>query len=143
MSLERSPSLMSELLCRIFKLVLEQFAHYRCPVPSCRLQWTFKRRMASSDKARFDRCLECDQDFDVASNGFPPNKISFKFVWATKRKEKRENALKNANQELAQQMERPTPIFDMKREITLTWNEPVLTISQKWGAPNRLTKRRA
>ena len=60
------------------------------------------------------RCLECDQEFDVPSNRFPPHKMAANILTKELRLSDEEKKLKHVIQELTQQLEQLLPDFKQK-----------------------------
>ena len=94
-------SLKSEFICSICKLVL---SNTPVTLPCTHVMCNQHLRDGTAKDSSI-RCLECDQEFDVPSNGFPPNKIISSVITKDLHLSDEEKTLKYAMQTLIQQLE--------------------------------------
>ena len=95
-------SLKSKLICSICKLVLSCTP---VTLPCSHVMCNEHLRDGTAKDSSI-RCLKCDQELDVPSNGFPPNKIASNFLTKDLHLSDEEKTLKYAMQNIIHHLER-------------------------------------
>ena len=110
-------SLKTELTCHICKLLLSSTP---ISLPCLHVVCNEHLRDGTVKHGSF-RCLECDQEFDVPSMGFPPNKMASNILAKDLHLSEKEKKIKSSIQNLIKKLEQ------LQNDVKLQQNEMEVT----------------